>query len=121
MLLLSEDQKLLMASTRGAVAEKAPIAEFRKLRKDPNGLGFSPAFWRASAELGWTGVLVPEAFGGLDFGVIGAGLIAREMARDLAPSPFLSTSVLSASALARAGSGAQEGGGGAPTAPGGGR
>jgi alkylation response protein AidB-like acyl-CoA dehydrogenase len=108
MLLLSEDQKLLMASARGAVAEKAPIAEFRKLRKDPNGLGFSPAFWRAAAELGWTGVLVPEAFGGLDFGVVGAGLIAREMARDLAPSPFLSTSVLSASALARAGSKAQK-------------
>ena len=108
MLLLSEDQKLLMASARGAVAEKSPIAEFRKLRADPNGLGFSPAFWRASAELGWTGVLVPEAFGGLDFGVVGAGLIAREMARDLAPSPFLSTSVLSASALARAGSAAQK-------------
>ena len=104
MLILSEDQKLLMASARGAVAEKAPIAEFRKLRADPNGLGFSPAFWRASAELGWTGVLVPEAFGGLDFGVVGAGLIAREMARELALSPFLSTSVLSASALARAGS-----------------
>jgi alkylation response protein AidB-like acyl-CoA dehydrogenase len=108
MLTLSEDQKLLMASARSAVAEKAPIAEFRKLRKDPNGPGFSPAFWRACAELGWTGVLVPEAFGGLDFGVVGAGLIAREMARDLALSPFLSTSVLSASALVRAGSMAQK-------------
>jgi alkylation response protein AidB-like acyl-CoA dehydrogenase len=108
MLILSEDQKLLMASARGAVVEKAPIAEFRKLRKDPTGPGFSPAFWRASAELGWTGVLVPEAFGGLDFGVVGAGLIAREMARDLALSPFLSTSVLSASALTRAGSAAQK-------------
>jgi alkylation response protein AidB-like acyl-CoA dehydrogenase len=108
MFILSEDQKLLMASGRAAVAEKAPIAEFRKLRKDPNGPGFSPAFWRAAAELGWTGVLVPEAFGGLDFGVVGAGLIAREMARDLAPSPFLSTSVLSARALARAGSDAQK-------------
>ena len=53
---------------------------------------------------------MPEAFGGLDFGVVGAGLIAREMARKLAPSPFLSTSVLSASALARAGSRGAEGG-----------
>jgi alkylation response protein AidB-like acyl-CoA dehydrogenase len=108
MLILSEDQKLLMTSARSAVAEKASIAEFRKLRADPNGVGFSPAFWRACGELGWTSVLVPEAFGGLDFGVIGAGLIAREMARDLAPSPFLSTSVLSASALARAGSATQK-------------
>jgi hypothetical protein len=34
MLLLSEDQKLLMASARGAVAEKAPIAEFRPSAPD---------------------------------------------------------------------------------------
>ena len=42
MLILSEDQKMLMESARGAVAAKAPIAEFRKLRADPTGLGFSP-------------------------------------------------------------------------------
>ncbi len=108
MLLLNEDQKILMESARGAVAAKAPIAEFRKLRADPLSDGFSRAFWRNAAELGWTGVLVPQDFGGMDFGALGAGLIAREMARGLAPSPFLSTSVLSASALVRAGSTAQK-------------
>jgi len=108
MLALSEDQKLLMESARGVVAAKAPISEFRKLRADPQGDGFSRAFWRECAELGWTGVLVPEEFGGIDFGVIGAGLIGREMARKLALSPFLSTSVLSASALRRAGSATQK-------------
>ena len=108
MLVLSEDQTMLMESARGAVAAKAPIAEFRKLRADPHGDGFSRVFWRECAELGWTGVLVPEEFGGIDFGVTGAGLIAREMGRQLAPSPFLSTSVLSASALRRAGSAPQK-------------
>ena len=108
MLLLNEDQKLLMESARGAVATKAPIAELRKLRAEPHGDGFSRGFWRDAAELGWTGVLVPEDFGGIDFGALGAGLIAREMARNLAPSPFLSTSVLSASAFVRGGSAAQK-------------
>ena len=99
MLVLSEDQKMLMDSARGAVAASSPVAAFRKLRAEAGGEGFSRDFWRQAAEMGWTGVLIAEEFGGIDFGVVGAGLIAREMARQLAPSPFLSTAVLAASAL----------------------
>jgi alkylation response protein AidB-like acyl-CoA dehydrogenase len=108
MLVLSDDQRMLMESARGAVAANAPIAAFRKLRAESFGEGFSRAFWRQCAEMGWTGVLVPEEFGGIDFGVVGAGLIAREMARTLAPSPFLSTAVIAASALRSGGSAAQK-------------
>ena len=108
MLVLSNDQKMLMESARGAIAAKAPVSEFRKLRLDSHGDGFSRAFWRECAELGWAGVLVPEEFGGIDFGAVGAGLIAREMARTLTLSPFLSSSVLSASALGRAASPAEK-------------
>jgi alkylation response protein AidB-like acyl-CoA dehydrogenase len=101
MLVLSEDQRMLMESARGAIAAKAPIAMWRRLRGEASPDGFSRGFWRECADMGWTGVLVPEENGGIDFGVTGAGLIAREMARTLAPSPFLSTAVLSASALRR--------------------
>ena len=107
MLVLSEDQRMLMESARGAIAAKAPIAMWRKLRAEASPDGFSRGFWRDCAEMGWTGVLVPEKFGGLDFGFVGAGLIAREMARTLAPSPFLSTAVLAASVLRRGESTAQ--------------
>ena len=85
MLVLTEDQRMLMESARGAVAASSPISAFRKLRADSSGEGFSRAFWRECAELGWTGVLAPEAYGGIDFGVVGAGLIAREMARRWRP------------------------------------
>jgi alkylation response protein AidB-like acyl-CoA dehydrogenase len=108
MLVLSEDQRMLMESARGAIAANAPISTFRKMRSDRAGEGFSRAFWRQCAELGWTGVLVQEEFGGIDFGVVGAGLIAREMARTLAPSPFLSTAIIAASALRIGGSSAQK-------------
>ena len=101
MLVSSEDQRMLMESARGAIAAKAPIAMWRELRASASPDGFSRGFWRECAELGWTGVLVPEEFGGIDVGVVGAGLIAREMARTLAPSPFLSTATLAASALRR--------------------
>ena len=106
MLTLDEDQSMLMDSARAAVAGDAPIGEYRKLR-EPGGEGFSRGFWKRAAEMGWSGVLVPDKFGGAGFGVVGAGLIAREMARTLAPSPFLSTAVLAASALAEGGSDVQ--------------
>ena len=109
MLVLNEDQRMLMDSARGAIAAKAPIAMWRQLRAEASPDGFSRAFWRECAEMGWTGVLVPQEFGGIDFGVTGAGLIAREMARTLAPSPFLSTAVLAASALRRSELGGGEG------------
>jgi alkylation response protein AidB-like acyl-CoA dehydrogenase len=108
MLVLSEDQRMLMESARGAVAANASISTFRKLRSDPAREGFSRAFWGECAKMGWTGVLVPEEFGGIDFGIIGAGLIAREMARTLAPSPFLSTAVIAANALRGGGSAEQK-------------
>jgi len=107
MLTLDEDQRLLMDSARAAVAAHAPIAEYRKLR-EPQGEGFSREFWKLAADMGWSGVLAPEAHGGAGFGVVGAGLVAREMARTLSLSPFLSTAVLAATALAEGGSDAQK-------------
>ena len=69
MLVLNEDQRMLMDSARGAIAAKAPIAMWRQLRAEASPDGFSRAFWRECAEMGWTGVLVPQEFGGIDFGV----------------------------------------------------
>jgi acyl-CoA dehydrogenase len=107
MLTLNEDQQLLRESARAALAAHAPVSEYRRLRGS-EGEGFSREFWARCGEMGWSGVLVPERFGGSEFGVVGAGLVAREMARTLAPSPFFSTSVLAAAALAEGGSAAQQ-------------
>ncbi|HXT08118.1 MAG TPA: acyl-CoA dehydrogenase family protein [Roseiarcus sp.] len=106
MLTLNEDQRLLMESARGAIAAEAPISQYRALR-EPQGEGFSRAFWKRCGEMGWSGMLVAEAQGGSGFGIVGAGLVAREMARNLALSPFLSTAVLAATALAEGSPGQQ--------------
>jgi len=106
MLILDEDQRLLMESARGALADHAPISQYRTLR-EPQGEGFSRDFWKLCGEMGWSGVLISEALGGSGFGVVGAGLVAREMARNLVLSPYLSTAVLAATALAE-GSPAQQ-------------
>ena len=106
-LVLNEEQQMLRDSAQAFLTENAPVAHLRKLRDSGDATGFSPALWRRFAELGFTGALVPEAHGGVGLGVVEAGVIAQETGRTLTPSPFLSTAVLCARALARAGSDAQ--------------
>ena len=103
MLALTEEQRLLRDSAKAAIADKAPISLWRKLRASNDEAGYSRDFWRQCAEMGWAGILIPESHGGLDFGLVGAGLIAREMGRTLAASPFLSTAVMAARAIAPGG------------------
>ncbi|CEJ15721.1 Acyl-CoA dehydrogenase [bacterium YEK0313] len=108
MLVLNEDQRLLQDAARGFVSEKSPVAALRRLRDERVADGFDRALWRDMAEMGWTGILVPEEAGGLGFGFVGAGLVCEEMGRTLAASPFLSTAVMAATALSRGGSAAQK-------------
>jgi alkylation response protein AidB-like acyl-CoA dehydrogenase len=108
MLVLNDDQVMLQDAARGFVSEKAPVAALRRIRDEKIADGFDRGLWRAMAEMGWTGVLVPEDQGGLGFGFVGAGIICEEMGRTLTASPFLSTAMMAATALSRAGSPAQK-------------
>jgi alkylation response protein AidB-like acyl-CoA dehydrogenase len=108
MLVLSEEQRLLRDSAKASVAARAPLSMWRKLRASNDDAGYSGDFWSECANMGWAGILIPEPYGGLDFGFVGAGLIAREMGRTLAASPFLSTAVMAASALTGGGSKGQK-------------
>ena len=98
-LVLNEEQEMLRDSARGFLDEKAPVGALRKLRDANDETGFDRDLWKEMAEMGWAGILVDEEHGGADFGFVGAGVIAEEMGRTLTASPFLSTSVLAATAL----------------------
>lgn len=107
-LVLTEEQSMLRDSARGFVNEKAPIAHLRKIRDDRDATGFSRDLWKEFAEMGFAGLLVPESFGGSGLGAVEAGIVLEEIGRNLMPSPFLSTAVLAASALARGGNAEQQ-------------
>ena len=107
-LVLTEEQSMLRDSARGFISDKAPIAHVRKLRDDKNETGFSRDLWKGFAEMGLAGLLVPEDHGGSGLGCVEAGIVMEEIGRTLMPSPFLSTAVLAASALARGGTAAQK-------------
>jgi alkylation response protein AidB-like acyl-CoA dehydrogenase len=107
-LVLTEEQSLLRDSARGLISDKAPVSHLRQLRDSKDATGFSRDLWRAFAEMGFSGLLVPENFGGSGLGCVEAGIVMEEIGRTLMPSPFLSTAVLAVSALLRGGSDAQK-------------
>jgi alkylation response protein AidB-like acyl-CoA dehydrogenase len=107
-LVLTEEQSMLRDSARGLISDKAPVSHLRQLRDSKDATGFSRDLWRAFVEMGFSGLLVPEQFGGSGLGCVEAGVLMEEIGRTLMPSPFLSTAVLAASALSRGGSDAQK-------------
>lgn len=107
-LVLNEEQQLLKESAEGFFAEKAPISQLRSLRDSGDETGFSRELWQEMGEMGFAGLLVDEDNGGTGFGLVGAGIVAEAMGRSLSASPFLASSIVAASVIQAAGSGAQK-------------
>ena len=107
-LVYTEEQQLLKDSAKEFLAERSPVGAFRELRDTGNPMGFSRAVWEEMAELGWTGIVIPEEYDGLDFGYVGAGVIFEEMGRTLAPSPLFASAILSATLINRGGNAKQK-------------
>jgi acyl-CoA dehydrogenase len=99
---LTEEQVALRDTTRRFLAEKAPISgHVRPLLDDPTGT--TEAVWRGLADLGTTGLLVPEDHGGAGMTMVEAGVVAEELGAALHPGPWLSTAVAAPRALTRLG------------------
>ncbi|MWV26712.1 acyl-CoA dehydrogenase family protein [Aurantiacibacter rhizosphaerae] len=98
-LFLDETQETLADTVRPFMAGEAPVAHLRALRDADDPAGFSRDLWRQFGEMGFTGVLVDEADGGLGMGHVEAGIVLEEIGRNLTPSPFLGTAVGAVEAL----------------------
>ncbi len=107
-MVLNEEAGMLKDAARGYLSTSAPVSQLRKLRDSGSQDGFDRKTWADMAEMGWTGVLVPEAHGGVEMGHVAAGVIAEEMGRTLTASPYISTAIMGATALSRFGSDGQK-------------
>ena len=96
---LNEEQVLLKDMAQNFFQDNAPISLHRKLRDDDSTDGFSRGLWQQMVEMGWASIIIPEEFGGLEFGYRGLGIVMEEAGRTLAASPLLSTVALGASVL----------------------
>ncbi|HZR84738.1 MAG TPA: acyl-CoA dehydrogenase [Candidatus Binatia bacterium] len=107
-LVLTEEQELLRRTAADFVREHAPVARIRRLRDADDPVGFSPELWKKIGELGWPGIVLPEAYGGLALGYADLAVVLQELGAALAPEPFLSTVLLAGNAILLGGTDAQK-------------
>ncbi len=107
-MILTEEQQLLRDSARDFIEAKSPVNALRALRDSGDSKGYSPDLWKEMVDLGWAGVVIPEEFGGLGFGMQGLGLILEETGKTLTASPLVSTVLTCGSALILGGNEAQK-------------
>jgi alkylation response protein AidB-like acyl-CoA dehydrogenase len=93
---LDSPEKILFTSTTQAFLEKeAPLRRVRELHAA--GTSFDPAWWQRAAELGWTGLLVPEELGGgsvSENGFADLAMVAEQLGKTVAPGPLYPVSTV---------------------------
>jgi alkylation response protein AidB-like acyl-CoA dehydrogenase len=102
----SEEQVALRDMVRGVCAQYAPLEVVRQMEDDPTG--YPTELWKQLGELGVTGLLIPEAYGGAGLTHLEAAVVYEELGRSLAPSPHFPSAVIGAALLQSAGSEAQK-------------
>ena len=97
---LTDDQRMLQDTVRPFMADEGAIKkQLRHWRDTGCTDGYGTDLWKQFAELGLTGILIPESQGGAGLGAVEAGVVLEEIGRNLTPSPFLTTAVAAVRAL----------------------
>ncbi|MBV6507484.1 MAG: Acryloyl-CoA reductase (NADH) [Acidimicrobiales bacterium] len=86
------EQESLRRTVRRWLEEKAPLSFVRRMYSQAEGC--SRDVWQAFAELGVTGILVPEEHGGAGMAMVDAGVVLEELGRALFPGPYLVSAVV---------------------------
>jgi len=86
----SDDQKLLRDQARKFLTDKCDRSIVRTVLEDESNY-YSNDLWKSISEMGWTGTAIPEEYGGLGLGMLELCIIAEELGRSLAPTPFSSS------------------------------
>jgi alkylation response protein AidB-like acyl-CoA dehydrogenase len=103
---LSEDQVEILRQARRFCENEMPMTYVRAMFEDERG--FTDEVWGKMVEIGWTAMLLPEAYGGLGMELLDMSIVLEELGRAVSPGPLFSTVLLGASAIAEAGSDAQK-------------
>ncbi|MEO8723600.1 MAG: acyl-CoA dehydrogenase family protein [Sphingobium sp.] len=103
---LSEDHLALRESAQSFLAKEVNLDPY--LRPEANERPVvRDRLWNAIQGLGWPGMVIPEAYGGLGMTYIDMVMVVAELGRTLAPSPFFGT-IAGSWAIERCGSEAQK-------------
>ena len=102
----SDEQKMLREQAHGFLRDKSPTAVARQILEGDES--FDRQLWQAIVDMGWTATRIPEEYGGLGLGSLELCVIAEELGRALAPTPFSSSVYLATDAIVMAGDEAQK-------------
>ena len=94
---LSESQQFLKDGARKFFAGECPSAEMRRLMETDTA--YDAELWSKLIDQGYTGIIFPEAYGGVGLGKVELMLLMEEAGRALLPGPFFSTVALAGSVL----------------------
>ena len=97
----SEEQLLLRDQARKFLGERAAPARVRRILE--TDAPYDRELWEGLAEMAWPGTAIPEAHGGAGYGYLELCVIAEELGRSLAPTPFSSSVYLATEAILLAG------------------
>ena len=86
----SDDQKFLRDQARKFLQDKCDRSVVRTILENDDQK-YSKNLWKEISEMGWTGTAIPEEYGGLGLGMLELCVIAEELGRSLAPTPFSSS------------------------------
>ncbi|MBU3740111.1 MAG: acyl-CoA dehydrogenase [Rhodoferax sp.] len=96
-LIPTDNQRLIAQSAEAFLSDVSSMQAVR--RSSESGDGFDRGLWRGITELGWCGVRLPEARGGLGAGWVELALLQEQLGRHLACAPFFDSVVLAGAFL----------------------
>ena len=99
---LSDEQRQLKETARDFLRNECPATIVRKVMADADGI--PRELYREIAKLGWTGLTVPEKYGGAGMTTLDMAVLLEECGYAAMPGPFLFSSAIAAPALASGGS-----------------
>ena len=98
-LILTEEEQFLKDTAKNFAEERSPITHFRALRDNSDPILWDKDMWSEMSKLGWPGIMIPEEYGGSNFGLSGICVVLQECAKTLTPSPLFASGVLGAYAI----------------------
>ncbi|MFT7686293.1 MAG: alkylation response protein AidB-like acyl-CoA dehydrogenase [Candidatus Azotimanducaceae bacterium] len=105
---LTEEQSMIRDQAKAWTTEQSPVVKFREMRDSDIDTSFFPDTWSKMVEMGWTGIIVPEQYGGSDLGFLTFGVVLEEIGRQLTASPLFASALVGASAILLGGNESQK-------------
>ncbi len=103
---LSDDNRTLRASAQDFLGKEIDLDPLLRPNATVADAGYAET-WKKMVELGWAGLIIPEALGGSGLSCLDLTMIVSEMGRTLAPAPMFGT-LAGSWAILEAGSEAQQ-------------